>query len=207
MEHSVLENLLMPGQNRCNMPQTPQNSEAVRKSNLNEMKAFCSIETEAMERGLKLKDFEQLMKEHEPANEGSWDFFDRNYVQVQMSKEALKHSMAQDLMLAPDIATKYDAKTDGLYLAVYYKNPPGRLMRNQWTYDMKTFPDLERFIPGADLGSEFLDIDDNKVGFIRQNDKLMLPSDNSVIKTQKLQIGNRMIGRSIVMKDNLNFGI
>jgi hypothetical protein len=58
MEHSVLENLLMPGQNRCNMPQTPQNSEAVRKSNLNEMKAFCSIETEAMERGLKLKDFE-----------------------------------------------------------------------------------------------------------------------------------------------------
>jgi len=35
----------------------------------------------------------------------------------------------------------------------------------------------------------------------------MLPSDDSVIWTTKIQIGSWSIGRSVVLKDNLLFGI
>jgi hypothetical protein len=35
----------------------------------------------------------------------------------------------------------------------------------------------------------------------------MHPSDNSVIRTVKCEIGNRIIGRSTVIKDNFTFGI
>lgn len=35
----------------------------------------------------------------------------------------------------------------------------------------------------------------------------MHPSDNSVIKTVKCDIGNKTIGRSTVIKDNFTFGI
>lgn len=35
----------------------------------------------------------------------------------------------------------------------------------------------------------------------------MHPSDNSVIKTIKCDLGNKTIGKSLVIKDNFTFGI
>jgi hypothetical protein len=52
-----------------------------------------------------------------------------------------------------------------------------------------------------------LDIDQSKVGVLRINSKYCFPSDNSIIRIDKNQIGNRRIGTSLIMKDNLLFGI
>lgn len=77
-ERGILSYLLIPGINRHMMPNQPEKSQAVRDSELNEIKAFSSIEVEAMERGLAMRGFSDLMKEKE--SEREWDFYDRNYL-------------------------------------------------------------------------------------------------------------------------------
>jgi hypothetical protein len=52
-----------------------------------------------------------------------------------------------------------------------------------------------------------LDIDTTKIGVLRVNSKYCYPCDNSIIRIAKNQIGNRRIGTSLIMKDNLVFGI
>jgi len=56
--------------------------------------------------------------------------------------------------LNPDINTAYFDKEDALLLVVNFKNPPGRLLRHQWTYPVKTMvdlPDYRRFIKGENI--------------------------------------------------------
>lgn len=38
--------------------------------------------------------------------------------------------------------TFYDEEYDALYLAVVYKNPPGRILRKQWKYKDRILPDF-----------------------------------------------------------------
>ena len=52
-----------------------------------------------------------------------------------------------------------------------------------------------------------IDIDANKVGVVRTNSKYMFPCDNSLIRTEKHLIGGRRIGASLMIKDNLAFGV
>jgi hypothetical protein len=52
-----------------------------------------------------------------------------------------------------------------------------------------------------------LDIDFAKVGATRTTSKYSFPCDNSLIKAEKHLIGCRRIGASLVVKDNLVFGI
>lgn len=52
-----------------------------------------------------------------------------------------------------------------------------------------------------------LEIESNRVGFIRSNTKYSYPSDNSVIRVEKNEIGNKRLGNSVIIKDNLLFGV
>lgn len=51
------------------------------------------------------------------------------------------------------------------------------------------------------------DIDSSKVGLLRSNSKYCFPADNSIIRIDKHIVGGRRIGSSLVVKDNLAFGI
>lgn len=44
--------------------------------------------------------------------------------------------------IEPDIVTEYYDKLDALLVSMYFKNPPGRLIRNQWTYPVSCLPDF-----------------------------------------------------------------
>ena len=78
---------------------------------------------------------------------------------------------------------------------------------------MKVFPDFpswKSFVKqngGAFSTSEILDIDPQKVGVIQTNTKYSYPCDNSLIRAEKYMIGGRRIGVSLVLKDNLVFGV
>jgi len=52
-----------------------------------------------------------------------------------------------------------------------------------------------------------LDIEFAKVGMIRTNSKYSFPCDNSLIRAEKHLIGGRRVGASLIVKDNLVFGI
>jgi hypothetical protein len=52
-----------------------------------------------------------------------------------------------------------------------------------------------------------LDIDMHRVGLVRNRQKYCFPCDNSVIRIDKNFIGSRRFGSSVVVKDNVTFGI
>jgi hypothetical protein len=46
-----------------------------------------------------------------------------------------------------------------------------------------------------------------KVGVVRTNSKYCFPCDNSIIRIDKHHVGSRRIGTSLIVKDNLIYGI
>ena len=111
------------------------------------------------------------------------------------------------------MATDYYPMDDGLLVSIFFKNPPGRLLRRQWTNPVKVLPDFaswkklikEEGIPV--MSDQLLDIQNDRVGVIRQNTKFSYPSDNSMIRVDKYTIGQRRFGETQVIRDNLMFGI
>jgi hypothetical protein len=57
------------------------------------------------------------------------------------------------------------------------------------------------------MPSEALNISTNNLSVCRQNEKFCYPYDNSVIRSQKNFVGGRRFGTSVIVKDNLIFGI
>jgi len=41
--------------------------------------------------------------------------------------------------------TEYFEMDDGLLVSMFFKNPPGRLLRRQWTNDVKVFPEFSEW--------------------------------------------------------------
>ena len=106
-----------------------------------------------------------------------------------MPRQSIINSLANDLMFNPDISTDYDDINHALMLSLYFKNPPGRIIRKQWTYQADAFPELDAYLQLSSkpsLDKEYFDIDSAKFGEIKHNEKLMLPSDDSVIHTSKI---------------------
>jgi hypothetical protein len=55
--------------------------------------------------------------------------------------------------------------------------------------------------------ANLLDIEAHRVGLLRTRQKFCFPCDNSVIRVDKNQVASRRFGSSVVVKDNLHFGI
>jgi hypothetical protein len=221
IERNILMNLLLPGTDRFGMPKEPEKSFPYCKAEINEIVTFSTIGTEQIKRALMLKEFAVMMKEKEP--ERKWTFYNRCYLK-NMNPDTMKYELSRYMCLNPTLSTKYYDKEDGLLVGLYFKNPPGRIIRNQWCYNFANNTEYRDFI--SSLGkSYFLNIIDgenrdffdiggnddlkyfNKKTTIKCNEKTMHPSDKSVIKTVKCEIGNKIIGRSTVIKDNFIFGI
>jgi hypothetical protein len=52
-----------------------------------------------------------------------------------------------------------------------------------------------------------LDIKNDRVGVLRSNTKFSFPSDNSMIRVDKYNVGQRRFGETQIIKDNFIFGI
>ena len=52
----------------------------------------------------------------------------RNYVE-KFDATTLRQILSQAIRLKPEIVTKYLQSEDALLLGIYFKNPPGRLLR------------------------------------------------------------------------------
>jgi len=85
------------------------------------------------------------MKEREPSNSSSWDFFDWNYVN-DISTKSLIHNLSKETVQNSHFVSKYDPLRDGIFLSVYYKTPPGRVFWKQWTFDKHSFPSYQRYL-------------------------------------------------------------
>ena len=57
------------------------------------------------------------------------------------------------------------------------------------------------------LPERMLDIEDDKVQNIAEKSMLLYPDDNSVMRVDHFTIGGKTFSKSIVVKDNLKFGL
>ena len=79
------------------------------------------------------------MKKENPERE--YEFQRRNFTE-EMDPTTFRQVLVEAMRLCPDVNTEYFDKEDALLLALNFKNPPGRLLRRQWTYPIKTMPDI-----------------------------------------------------------------
>lgn len=83
--------------------------------------------------------------------------------------------------------SQYNARDDNLFVAVYYKNPPGRILRQKWSCEWRVLPNMENWInffksSENNLKNDFFyDLDYQEIGNLHERTKLMFPTDNSVM--------------------------
>ena len=153
-----------------------------------------------------------MMQESQPERE--FHFLDRNYMEEYKDSNTMRQVLSTATsQLQPDIETQYYEKDDGLLIALFFKNPPGRLMRKQWTHPIRVFPDFSEWRQFSREeqtpleNDRLLNISNDKVGVLRVNTKFSFPSDNSVIRVEKYNVGQRRMGESRIVKDNFTFGV
>lgn len=59
-----------------------------------------------------------------------------------MDASTFRQVLVEAMRLCPDVNTEYFDKDDALLLALNFKNPPGRLLRRQWTCPIRTLPNI-----------------------------------------------------------------
>ena len=142
-------------------------------------------------------------------------FLDRNYVEEFNDFKTMRQVLSKALLSSQaDLQTEYFQMDDGLLISLYYKNPPGRLLRRQWTAEPRIFPDFQEwssFFRDAQTkpveDGKFFDIKADKVGLLNCRTKYSFPSDNSIIRVDKFQSSQKRIGESQITKDNFTFGL
>ena len=213
VEQKTLEMSRIPGVNyRQGMPKAASQSRARRESDVDQIVQYCQLPASQTKRCLILKAFENMMQESQPERE--FHFLDRNYMEEYKDSNTMRQVLSTAMsQLQPDVETQYYEKDDGLLIALFFKNPPGRLMRKQWTHPIRVFPDFSewrQFTREEQTPLEndrLLNISNDKVGVLRVNTKFSFPSDNSVIRVEKYNVGQRRMGESKIVKDNFTFGV
>lgn len=113
-----------------------------------------------------------MLLEKQP--EQTFYFLDRNLVEEFNSPDILRQILGSTMTkMQPDIVTEYYERLDGLLVAMYFKNPPGRLIRNQWTHPVTCFPDFSdwnKFVNNNDIAinkDNLVDINNDCLGVLR----------------------------------------
>ena len=81
-------------------------------------------------------------------------------------------------------------------MAVYFRNPPGRVLRRKWSAEWRVLPNLESWVnffkPNeVNFKNDFYyDIDYKRIGNFHERSKVMYPTDNSLIFATKYFIGD-----------------
>lgn len=213
VEQATLEACMLPGVNgRLGMPAKATLRPAVREADEARIVQFSALPAAQTKRCLVLRALEGLMKE--TMKEREFNFLDRNYVEEFKDSHVMRQVLSEAFLLSKaDVATKYYGMGDGLLVSLFYKNPPGRLLRRQWSAVPRVMPNFSEWLnevqdPAA-LGQlqSWLDINQSNVGLLKENIKFSFPSDNSIIRVVKHQAGGKRMGDSQIVKDNFVFGL
>ena len=128
-EQATLEACMLPGVNgRLGMPAKAALRPAAREADEARIVQFADLPASQTKRCLVLRALEGLMKE--AMKEREFNFLDRNYVEEYKDAHVVRQVLSEAILLSKaDVATKYYAMGDGLLVSLFYKNPPGRLLR------------------------------------------------------------------------------
>lgn len=126
------------------------------------------------------------MREAEPERGEAWQFGNRVYME-RHNKNTLTQTFYRALLQDPHVVTKYNEKDDNLFVAMYFKNPPGRILRKKWAAEWRVLPNLENWINyfknnDANFKNDlYYNIDYEQIGNLHDRVKYMFPTDNAVM--------------------------
>lgn len=208
IESSILSYLKTPGIDRTGMPSVSEKSRLRREAETPELYPFSTIPIEELERALMLKSLEEQFQSKEP--DFNWNLFDRS-IEERFPKKALIQELSDALLWEPDTISKYFSRDDSLLLAIYQKLPSDKSYTKQWKASYKSMPDfgnwLEYFSKDSDSKVPLYDIDDNKVGQLREFIQNLTPSSGGLLRIRKYSIGFDEISQIECFKDGTIFGI
>lgn len=208
-EHLTFDRLKLPGFDRNEMPSYPEKSEPIRKAEKSQVHPFLSFEISDFERFQSMELFEKLLQEN---GNREFDFGDRVY-EERFNANILRQKLYQALLFDPETYTQYNDKEDSLLLGVYYKNPPGRVIRKKWTNPWKVLPNIENWIlyfkenENNNANSLFYNLDYRLVENLHEVIKFMYPNDLSVIMCSQFKVGEHGHNFYRILKENFVFGI
>lgn len=202
IELKILNTLMHPGK----WGENEVRPEHLRSSMKREMLPFSSLPAYEFERALLLHEFEQMFGRVNL--QSVWDFGNRIY-EEKLTKEGLNEVLSKAILFSPDVLTSYYPLENALLVGLYYQSPPGRVLRKQWKAPFKHLPDFPNYLCkfATDLPNTLLDVDDSCVGVVEEREKVLYPSDNSVIRVAKRKIAGENVPSIKVFKDNYIFGL
>ncbi len=142
LEKQVLEQCLLPGVNkRQGMPEKSILRQATRERNRDQIINYCALPPSMTKRALVLKGFQDMMNKY--LRDRGFNFLDRNYVEEYKDPNTVRQILMKALTHhRPDVLSEYFEMDDGLLVSIFYKNPPGRLLRRQWSHPVRVMPDF-----------------------------------------------------------------
>ena len=148
------------------------------------------------------------MNEKEP--DFQWDFFDQ--FEEKLSKKALLHQLGEAFLWNPDYVQKYYTRDDALILSVYNKIHKDRQYESEWKAPYRVMPDFQNWSTEFDEDEHLspvplFDIDDQKIGIIKDKTQTLTPNDGSVIRLKHYEIAGLKSFDLQVIKPNLVFGM
>ena len=210
----LLQCINIPGINRYQMPEASSTTDI--SAETTSIQSFSTSSPIYFERALTLLAFENMLKKVH--SERHWDLGFRVFEET-LPLQDFYQSYLKTTEFEPEILTEYIQRTDSLLLCVFFKTPPGRIIRKAWKTPWRVCPNFAQYISifPNESAAVFMDIDPNLVGCIKERCKIMYPADNSVIKMIEYHIGSRKNKfsekvlrprfRPIVYKDGWYFGL
>jgi hypothetical protein len=123
----------------------------------------------------------------------------------------LIQTLSDALLWEPDTISKYYARDDCLLLGIYQKLPTDKSYNKQWKSSYKSMPDfsnwLEYFSKESEASIPLYDIDDNKVGLIREFVQNLTPANGGLMRIKKYSVGLDEFSQVQCFKDGMIFGI
>lgn len=193
------------------------------EADMQEIVSYCKdLPENQAKRMIILKQMQDLMHSNNP--ERTYNFMDRIFLES-YDLETFQQLLNDMLILEPDVLTCYlDPKPAAhkkdclsliknnttMIMALNFKNPPGRILRRQWTQPLVSVPDYLHYRMFKDqltFPKIQLNIPQSNLSLLRQNSKYCYPCDNSVIRINRNFVGARCFGSSRIIKDNFTFGI
>ena len=189
-EKSIFDYLRTPGVGRCEMPSVSEKSQLRRNAEIPEMYPFSTVPVEELERAMLLKAIEDQFKSKEP--DFTWDFLERS-IEEKYTRRSLVQELSDVLLWEPDTILKYYSRDDSLLLGIYQKLPVDKSYNKQWKAQYKSMPDfanwLEHFNKDSESTVPLYDIDDNKVGHIREFTQNLTSTNGGLMRIKKHYIG------------------
>ena len=139
-----------------------------------------------------------------------WDFKKRTIYEKLTSCE-FSQWLAKSLKDEPEILTSLNPETGALYVAMYFKSPPGRILHKKWEGEKNAIPSFTTFKgfkpEEKTAGRTFFNFAEDQFGLLGERRTLLMPSDCSRVDVRISSIAFKEHPRVIFYKRDFIMGL